>query len=219
MHVLKDRKWRISYGEADASDEQLMAEVQNGSAGSFEELYHRYSKRLLVYFYRMLGSEEKAQDFLQDIFLKIIEHPQTFHTNRPFSNWIFSVAANMCKNEYRHQEVRRNFDQNAGAKDEMIQTNPESGIAAGIDHSQFSNRLAREIRHMDADHRNTFLLRFQENFSIKEISQILNCPEGTVKSRLFYTTQKLAARLKDFDPSRQVESSTSTEVKQHEKQK
>ncbi len=89
------------------SDEELMESVKVGEETAFDELYNRYSKRLLVYFYRMLGSnEEKAQDFLQDIFVKIIEKPHLFGSKNRFSSWVFTVANNMCKNEYRRFKVR-----------------------------------------------------------------------------------------------------------------
>jgi len=78
-----------------------------GEEAAFDELYNRYSKRLLVYFYRMLGrNEEKAQDFLQDFFLKLIEKPHLFSSKNRFSSWVFTVASNMCKNEYRRLKVR-----------------------------------------------------------------------------------------------------------------
>lgn len=185
------------------SDEQLMPGIQEGNSGSFEELYNRYSKRLLVYFYRMLGEEEKAQDFLQDIFLKIIECPHLFDPDKTFSKWIFSIAANMCKNEYRYLEVRKNA-QNGKLNHTELKIEPEMGTE--LDNAQFKTQLTREIQELDADQRNTFLLRFQENFSIKEISQILKCSEGTVKSRLHYITRKLAIKLKDFDPLKEEES-------------
>lgn len=183
-----------------ATDEQLMALLQAGESAALEALYNRYSQRLLIYFFRMLGSEEKAQDFLQDIFLKVTERPDAFDTSRMFSKWIFSIAANMCKNEYRSLEVRK-AHQNNGVAKLMIPLNPESKIAARLDQEQFKAYLLREVGKLDADQRNTFLLRFQENFSIKEIAQILNCSEGTVKSRLFYMTRKLANLLRNFDPS------------------
>ena len=186
-----------------SSDEELMSAIQNGSSGSLGELYNRYSKRILVYFYRMLGSEEKAQDYLQDIFLKLIEHPYAFDTSRTFSKWIFSIAANMCKNEYRYIEVRKNAH-NGRMNNIELTTEPE--LENELDHAQFKMQLSREIQELDTNQRNTFLLRFQSNFSIKEISQILRCSEGTVKSRLYYITRKLAIKLKDFDPLKEEES-------------
>jgi RNA polymerase sigma-70 factor (ECF subfamily) len=214
----------------DAPDEQLMAAIQAGDSGALESLYNRYSRRLLIYFYRMLGAEEKAQDFLQDIFLKLTEHPHTFDTSRTFSKWIFSIAANMCKNEYRSLEVRRTH-QNNGMESMVSPFDAESRIEERLDQEEFKIRLLHEVQNLDADQRNTFLLRFQENFSIKEIAQILNCSEGTVKSRLFYITRRLAIKLKNFDPFPHVnprsadgmvdrkEPSTNNEVNYHGNQK
>ncbi len=82
--------------------------IQWGDTAAFDELYQRYSQRLLYYFYRMLGGDEdRAQDFLQDLFLKIIEKPNQFVSKQRFSNWIFTVTHNMCKNEYRRLSVRQ----------------------------------------------------------------------------------------------------------------
>jgi RNA polymerase sigma-70 factor, ECF subfamily len=194
-----------------ASDEELMVAIQAGNSRALESLYNRYSKRLLTYFYRMLGVEDKAQDFLQDIFLKLIERPYAFDASRIFSKWIFSIAANMCKNEYRSLEVRK-AHQNNGVVNTVHLGDPHSNIADTLDREEFRTRLEREIMKLDADHRNTFLLRFQEDFSIGEIAHILNCPEGTVKSRLFYITKKLANSLRNFDTS-------VSEVNYHEDQK
>ena len=76
------------------SDEELMESVKVGEEAAFDELYNRYSKPLLVYFYRMLGrNEEKAQDFVQDFFLKIIEKPHLFDSKNRFSSWVFTVVS------------------------------------------------------------------------------------------------------------------------------
>ena len=84
------------------SDEQLMARIIKNDAHAFNEIYNRYSHRLLIFFLRALGGhDEKAQDFLQDVFLKIIEKPYMFSVDKKFSTWIFTIANNLCKNEYR----------------------------------------------------------------------------------------------------------------------
>lgn len=179
-----------------------MQYIQQGDISAFNELYSRYSKRLLFYFYRELGGdEEKAQDFLQEIFLKIVEKHGLFDTKRKFSTWIFSVAFNMCKNEYRRLQVR-----------EIIETNPDMNAIAedseseyqlteqDMDREVFEKALFAELERFEDGQKSTFLLRYQQNLSIKEISEVLGCSEGTVKSRLFYTTRKLARKLKAFNP-------------------
>ncbi len=92
----------------DFTDEMLMRNISTGDRLAFNELYSRYNDRLFYYFYRMLGNcEETANDFLQDIFLKIIDKPELFNPTFSFRKWIFSVAHNMCKNEYRKRENRK----------------------------------------------------------------------------------------------------------------
>ncbi len=178
--------------------------IQQADTAAFDELYQRYSQRLLYFFYRMFsGNEEKAQDFLQDLFLKIIEKPEKFLSKSKFSSWIFTVAHNMCKNEYRRLSVRQiignitNLDSvSDGATDNLIEQI--------IDHKIFESHLFKELKQLNPDHQTTFLLRFQEHLSIQEISEILHCSEGTTKSRLFHTIKKLMERLKAFNPN-QVE--------------
>jgi RNA polymerase sigma-70 factor (ECF subfamily) len=183
-------------------DESLMQLLKKGNTQAFDELYNRYSNRLLHYFYRMLGNnEEKAQDFLQDLFLKVVEKPELFDTKKRFSTWLFTVASNMCKNEYRRLSVRANGstflgDFNATANDIVM-----PNIDRLIDAKMFNELLLDEVATLSEIKRDTFLLRYQEHFSIKEISEILNCSEGTVKSRLFYTIKKLAQKLQAFNPS------------------
>ena len=181
------------------SDEQLMALLQQGQASAFDELYDRYSQRLLHFLYRMLnGDEQKAQDFLQDICLTIIEKADYFNPDKKFSTWIFTIAGNMCKNEYRRREKQTCMDNNT------IDNNYfsiDQSTETSLDKKTFYEFLHRELYKLDHQKKSVFLLRFQEQRSIKEISEILGCAEGTVKSRLFYTTQYLAKRLKEFKHS------------------
>ena len=180
-----------------------MESIQQGDAAAFDELYQRYSQRLLYYFHRMFGGdEEKAQDFLQDLFLKIIEKPEQFISKNKFISWIFTVAHNMCKNEYRRLDVRKNINDEVDL--DSFSSRIENGchpIEQNIDQKIFENHLLRELTKMNPDYQTTFLLRFQENLTIKEISEILECSEGTVKSRLFHTTRKLMNRLNEFNPN------------------
>ena len=90
------------------TDENLMREVIKGDNLAFSEIYDRWSKPMLNYFYKMLWQDrEKAEDFMQEIFTKIIHKPQLYNPSRAFKTWIYSVANNMCKNEYRRAEVRK----------------------------------------------------------------------------------------------------------------
>jgi len=90
------------------SDERLMELIVRGDERAFGALYDRYQRKLIGYFARMLWNDrERAQDLLQELFTKIARQPGSYDPARPFSTWLYSVANNMCKNEYRREAVRK----------------------------------------------------------------------------------------------------------------
>jgi RNA polymerase sigma-70 factor (ECF subfamily) len=188
------------------SDEQAMERVGRGDISALDALYARYQKRLLFYFHRMLsGDVEQAQDMLQDLFLKLVERPELYKAGRPFSTWVFSIAHNMCKNVYRAKSsartkvIRQGADAEGAFDIEEVEADMQTAADA-LDHATFVAMLRVELDLLDPDAKAAFLLRYQEDFSIRDIALTLGCPEGTVKSRLFNTTRKLAERLRVFNP-------------------
>jgi len=178
------------------TDEALAGRIAQNDTLAFDEIYRRYSNRLLHYFYRMLGGNESlAQDLLQETCIKLIEKAHTFREDGRFRSWLFSIAHNLCLNIFRSkQKFGASLSDNANH--DSIKEVPEWDER--IDHDRFMGALHTELTDLDAVKRSIFLLRFQEHYSIREISQIMDCPEGTVKSRLFHTTRYLSGRLQDY---------------------
>ena len=180
------------------TDEQLMDEVVKGNSRAFTEVYERYSRPMLNYFYKMLWQDKlKAEDFMQELFTKIIHKPHLFNSKLKFKTWIFSIANNMCKNEYRKQEVRKGS--NNDLHDNIV-SNDSADLVKKVDESIFNDRLKEELNLLSSSHREVFILRFKQGLSLKEIAEVLDVSEGTVKSRVFYTLKKLSANLKEFNP-------------------
>ena len=140
--------------------------------------------------------DEKAEDFVHDLFAKIIRKPDAFDTKRSFKTWVYTIACNMCKNEYKKQEVRKNtsvgFDQHYNISDE------KTNLIKEIEFNQFGEAFSEKLNELDAKHKEVFTLRHVEGLSIKEIAQIVQINEGTVKSRIFYATKQLAKLLKEY---------------------
>ena len=173
------------------SDSELMQQIVLGDQAAFSELYHRYKGRMYYYFYRMLGnSADTANDFLQELFMKLIEKPESYNPAYSFSTWLYSVANNMCKNEYRKRGIRQEY-QEAEALEPQIDYLSDSTI----EHEQVVEKIFATLDSLGEEHRSAFLLRYREGFSIKEVAEILELPEGTVKSRLFYAKKMLAEKL------------------------
>jgi RNA polymerase sigma-70 factor (ECF subfamily) len=143
------------------------------------------------YFYRMLWQDAQvAEDFTQDLFLKIIEKRAYYDPEKRFSTWIYTVAGNMVKNEYRRVSRKKPLPEMT----EILEEN----FSENIDNVVFENQLNKALDNLDDVQKQCFILRYQEEMSMKEIADIIGCPEGTVKSRLFYTVKKLANKLRVF---------------------
>jgi RNA polymerase sigma-70 factor, ECF subfamily len=176
------------------SDEDLMRLIQQGEGKALTELYNRYSKLMLRYFFRMLWKDEnKAQDFLHDLFVKIIERPESFDSSRRFSTWLYSVAHNMCKNEYRKKNYRDSFHGN-----DVNEIVIENMIHERIDSESFMKMLDKEVATWEDEDKSLFVFRHELEMTFGEIAEILKCPEGTVKSRWFYLRKSLAQQFQEF---------------------
>lgn len=170
------------------SDEQLMVLVAGNNADAFTELYNRYNAKLLRYFHRMMWSDKQlAEDLLHDLFVKVIEHPTHFKADLKFSTWIYSVANNMCKNQFRRNEYHRTFSETQ----RMAAVTEEVAMEA----DGFNDALCEALRKLDEDDRHLFTLRFEVEMPLEEIASLLECPVGTVKSRSFYLKKKIASLL------------------------
>lgn len=187
----------------DETDEQLMERfASRKSEKAFEELYCRYSPRFKGFFMRMLsGDVALADDFLQELFLRIYEARGSYLHGKLFSTWAFSMAYNLCKNEYRHREIVEEYRmQQSYTSEEARSSSPE--YEAVHDRQVFDRQLKRVLAELTDEQRAAYTLRYEEELPLQQIAQILCCPEGTVKSRLYYTLKVLQRSLSDYNPQK-----------------
>lgn len=172
------------------TDSALMQAIAQRNEQAFAELYLRYGRQMFRFFYRMLRRDAaRAEDFTQELFVKIIERPEAYDPGRPFQTWLYTLANNLCKNEYRRQ-ARKPAELTAVFEDNHAVWLPDS-----IDRQLLETQLRAAIDALQEPHRQCFILRYQEELSVRDIAAITDCPEGTVKSRLHYALQKVAADL------------------------
>jgi RNA polymerase sigma-70 factor (ECF subfamily) len=140
------------------------------------------------------GNEVKSQDLVQDLFLRILEKHQLFDSQKRFYSWVYTIASNMVKTSYREKSFV-DFESDQKNMGHLVHWSDNQN-----DISLFHDVLKQAIYQLEEFQRLPFILRYMEELSVKEIAEILEISEGTVKSRLFYATRKIAKALNEFTP-------------------
>ena len=162
------------------------------TADDFNRLYREHARRAQGFFLRMTGDSALAEDLTQELFTRLWEHRSQFDAHRgDFLKWMFSVAYNLCKNEYRHRSVVETWD-SATSDTECAQ---DASVA--LEREEQKRLLANAVRHLPDGVREVFLLRYEEELSISDVASILLIPEGTVKSRSFTALSILREKMKN----------------------
>jgi RNA polymerase sigma-70 factor (ECF subfamily) len=171
-------------------DNELVTSYLNGTSRAFDLLVERYQTRLLNFVYRTVGDRERAEDLVQEVFIRVHRHLARFDRSKKFSTWIYTIASNLAKNELRNRA--RNplvyfQTMTSGWEDEDRPLEFEDPSARPDD--AYERRNLREmvdaaVSRLPVHHRQVFVLRELEGRSYEEIAEMTNCNLGTVKSRL-----------------------------------
>jgi RNA polymerase sigma-70 factor (ECF subfamily) len=175
---------------AELGDPELAAASLAGEARAFTVLADRYHVRLLNFIHRMIGDRERAEDLVQETFVRVHKHLHRYDQNRKFSTWAYTIAGNLAKNELRNrsrnplvlfQTIKKNWD----ADHRPLEWEDPRYRPDDLYHKRdLKNRVDEVVAQLPEHHRVVFVLREMEGKSYEEISDITGVNLGTVKSRL-----------------------------------
>jgi RNA polymerase sigma-70 factor (ECF subfamily) len=183
------------------SDWELVQRTRSGERDAFRELVERYQRKIAALALGMLRNREDALDIVQESFAKAYQNLDRFKGDSAFYTWLYRIAFNLCVDHQRRETKLGHVPLEADEHGEGgAVLPPVDGARADqpferTRDAEIARRLADAIRELTPDHRAVILLREVEGLSYEEISQVLQCPKGTVMSRLHYARQKLQARL------------------------
>ena len=171
-------------------DSAVVGAFLEGEERAFDELVDRYQARLLNFVYRTIGDREKAEDLIQEVFVRVYRHLHRFDRSKKFSTWIYTIASNLAKNELRNrsrnplvlfQSIRKQWDED----DRPLQFEDATSRPDDLYRKRHLRELVeRSVEQLPEHHRQVFVLRELEGKSYEEIAEITACNLGTVKSRL-----------------------------------
>jgi RNA polymerase sigma-70 factor (ECF subfamily) len=182
------------------SDEDLMARVAEDDERAFPELVRRFQGRVTNLISRVLNDRECADDLAQEVFVRVFVHRRNYRRGSKFSTWMFTIAANLAKNEIRRRVRRRNwFSLDALQEllgDSAIQlSDPTEGRESRLEREQLQQAVALAIATVPEKYRLALVLRDIEGLAYEEIALVLNIPGGTVRSRINRARSMLKRKL------------------------
>lgn len=173
----------------------LIDQVLSKKAGAFEQLIEQYKRLVAHMVFRMVSNKSDREDIAQDVFLKVYKNLRQFRRESKLSTWIARIAFNTCSNYLDKKQVPLFEDI---APNEMTVDSVASGEALpdrNAELTDISERLRTEIDKLPVHYRTIVTLYHLEEMTYREIGNIMNLPEGTVKSHLFRGRRLLKCRL------------------------
>ncbi len=179
-----------------SEEKLLLKKAIKGDIESFERLIEKYQVKAYNIALRMMGNEEDAKDTLQDAWIKIYKSLKNFRQDSSFYTWVYRIVTNTChdalKKRHRINQVTSLTDYSNSLEGEINDIKDEVHIPERIfENKEYTQLLLEALDKLSIDHKQIIILRDVQGFSYEEISQIMACSEGTVKSRLSRARIKL----------------------------
>jgi len=176
-------------------DRILVERYRDGDQEAFAELVVRYQRPIYNAAYWVVRKPEDASDVTQNVFLKVAEHLDDYDPQYKFFSWIYRIAVNEALNLLRRNGREEGLDDEVEIRDESA-ADPEQQL----NDSQVTLQVRRALMGMSINDRTVLVLRHFSECGYKEIGQILDLDEKTVKSRLYGARQRLRDMLKGLAP-------------------
>lgn len=180
-------------------DSSIIVRCLNGDSHAFTALYDRYAPRLRNFAYRAIGDRERAEELVQEAFLRTWEHLPRFDGSKKFSTWVYTITANLAKNELRDRSRNPLVCLSSLGKEWKVEEDrplqfedPKADTSRLIRSDEFHHIIWIGINTLIPKQRRVFILREIDGRSYGEIACITKAPLGTIKTQLSRARQAFA---------------------------
>jgi len=186
----------------DALINKRIKEVLKGDQNAFAEIVELFQDKLYRVCYRMLGNKHEAEDIAQEAFVRAFINIHTFDTNRKFSTWLYRIGTNLCIDRIRKKKPDYFLDAEvAGAEGLNMYSqiaSPDELPEEEVLKMEMQDRVQYEISRLPDKYRAVIVLKYMEDLPLQEISDILEMPLGTVKTRIHRGREALRKQLSNM---------------------
>ena len=182
------------------TDEQLIGRFQAGDERAYVELVNRYKDRLFNFIFPFFGDVEQSEDVVQDTMLRLYEKKHYYKEIAKFSTWIYTIARNLANTELRKRKRRKTTYLSQMSKEERQYDIPaiQDDVDQDLQNEFMRNRINQAIDALPEHFKTVIILRDIQELSYDDISNIVEVPLGTIKSRINRARLQLQAELQDL---------------------
>jgi len=180
------------------SDEQLMLLFQGGNENAYIELVNRYKDKLINFIFNYLGDIESSEDVVQETMIKLYQKKHYYKEIAKFSTWLYTIAKNLANTELRKRKQRKTTLLSQFSKDDKMYDLPSNDNEVGQEiQTEIVSKIIREaVDQLSEKFKTVITLRDIQQLSYEDISEIIDVPIGTVKSRINRARLQLQVELK-----------------------
>lgn len=193
----------LPIGTGQLDERKLVKRAQGGDLAAYDDLVRRYQERIYATVYHMTSNHEDANDLAQDAFIKAYRAINSFKGDSSFFTWVYRIAVNKTLNFLKQRKKRafmslNDLDFNAEHDPDLVALISDKTPRRDLGLAELQEQLNEAMRKLSDTHRLVVTLHDVQGLSHDEISKIMDCNTGTVRSRLFYARQQLQAYLSDY---------------------
>ena len=184
-------------------DEEIIHAVLGGNVDRYAELVDTYQGQALRVAFSVLGNLEDAQDAAQEAFVRAYRALARFHGGSAFSTWLYRIVVNACRDTYRRRARQPVVVASVGEPESRADdgtlfvdvNDPSADPSDQVAQRELSHRLSGTIRALPMKQRTAFVLHHVHGLTLEEVSAVMRCRVGTVKSHIFRATGQLRRQL------------------------
>jgi RNA polymerase sigma-70 factor (ECF subfamily) len=185
------------------NERTLVKRAKTGDMTAYDDLVRRYQERIYATVYHMTSNHEDANDLAQEAFIKAYQALKSFKGDSSFFTWVYRIAVNKTINFLKQRRNRthlslNDLDFNAEHDPDLVALISDRTPRRDVNLSELQQKLNEAMQKLSEVHRSVVTLHDIQGLSHEEISKIMDCNTGTVRSRLFYARQQLQAYLSDY---------------------
>ncbi|MEW5323674.1 RNA polymerase sigma factor SigW [Geobacillus thermoleovorans] len=173
--------------------------IQKGDQNAYADLVELYKDKIYRLCYRMLGNRHEAEDAAQEAFIRAYTHIDTYNPEMKFSTWLYRIATNLTIDKLRKRKPDVYLDEEVGGTDGLTMQaqlpSREASPEEAVESLELQETVQRAIERLPEKYRSVIVLKYMEDLSLQEISEVLGVPIGTVKTRLHRGREALRRQL------------------------